>query len=217
MRGRLGHLAKIKRAKGDEDEQYTEHKAPVTDPIDDERLLPGVTRALLVIPEPDQQVGAEPHSFPADEHHQEVAAQDEDQHEEAEQVEIAKIPRKRGAGLVVHVGRRVDVDQEPDPGHHKNHHPRQRVQRERPRRLEHAVPVDGLERDRRNPVSDRDLVEPLMLRQAEKLEEGVQRQQKRRAHRRACHQTSRLLAEGTDPDNAVERGPDTGKDGDEPD
>ena len=44
----------------------------------------GLFRCL--IPEPDQQVRAEPDAFPADEHQRVVRAQDEDQHEEDEQV-----------------------------------------------------------------------------------------------------------------------------------
>src|SRR5437870_1225346 len=83
----------------------------VTDPVRDERLLAGIGRALLFVPIADQQIRAETHALPAHEHDQEVVAQDEHEHEKAEQVQIAEEARDAAARLVGDVGRRVNVNQ----------------------------------------------------------------------------------------------------------
>ena len=160
----FGHLPEVKRAEREEDQKDAEHKAEIADPVDDERLLACIGRALLGVVEADQEIGAEPDSLPPDEHHQEVAAQDQDQHEEAEQVQVAKIPGESGAGLLMHVRRRVDVNEETDAGDDENHHPRKRIERELPRHLEDAVPIDGVEGNRRNPRREFDRVEPIVFR-----------------------------------------------------
>ena len=115
------------------DQEDAEDEAPVADAVGDERLLAGVRRALLLVPVADQQVRAEAHAFPAHEHHQEVVSQDEHEHEEAEQVQVAEEARDAAARLVGHVGRRVDVDQRADAGDDEDHHPGQRIEPEAPR------------------------------------------------------------------------------------
>ena len=83
-------------------------------------LLPGGRGAVLLEPEPDQQVGAEPDALPAHEHQRQVAAQHEQQHEEREQVQVREVAH---ALLVVrHVADRVDVDQRADAGDDQHHH-----------------------------------------------------------------------------------------------
>ena len=63
-------------------------------------FLPGRRRRRLLVPEPDEQVGAEADALPADEQHQEVCRQDEQQHERAEQVHVAEEPRVASTRLV---------------------------------------------------------------------------------------------------------------------
>ena len=200
------------------DQEHAEHEAPVADAVGDERLLAGVRRALLLVPVADQQIRAQADPFPADEHHQEVVAQDQHQHEEAEQVEIAEEARHAGPRLVGDVGGRVDVDQRADAGDDQQHHPRQRIEPESPRHLQAAdAAVAQLERDRRDPLGDRDVERPRLGRQREQLPEGDHRQPERRDHRHARHQAGGPARERTDPDQTVDRRPEPGEKRDEPD
>ena len=132
-RGGVRHLAEIERPEREVDQEDAEQEAPVADPVGDERLLARVRRALLLVPVADEQVRAEADALPADEHDQVVAAQHQREHEEAEQVQVREVARHAAARLVVHVGGRVDVDQEPDPRDDQDHHRRQRIEAERPR------------------------------------------------------------------------------------
>ena len=101
-----------------------EQEPEVADAVDDEGLLAGVGGRLLREPEPDQQVRAEAHAFPADEHHREVGAEHQHEHERREQVQVREVARVLAVALLVHVGRRVDVDEEPDARHDEDHHRR---------------------------------------------------------------------------------------------
>ncbi len=56
-------------------------------------FLPASAAELLLEPEADEQVRGEAHAFPADEHEQGIAGQDQDGHEEEEQVEVAEVAR----------------------------------------------------------------------------------------------------------------------------
>src|SRR5438046_1491458 len=51
-----------------EDEEHRHQEPEVPDPVDDERLLARVGVDLLVEPEADEQIGAEPGPLPGDEH-----------------------------------------------------------------------------------------------------------------------------------------------------
>ena len=124
--------------KVDEDQEDAEDEAPVADAVGNEGLLPRVRRALLLVPVADQQVRAEAHAFPAHEHHEEVVPQDEREHEEAEEVQVAEEPRDAAARLVGDIRRRVDVNQRADAGDDQQHHPGQRIEAEAPRHLKTA-------------------------------------------------------------------------------
>jgi hypothetical protein len=88
-------------------------------------FLPASDRALLLEPEADEQVRAEADALPPHEHQGQVAAQDEEQHEEREEVQVREVA---DAVLVVgHVAERVDVDEPAHAGHDQDHHARQRV------------------------------------------------------------------------------------------
>ena len=110
--------------------------ADVADAVDDERLLAGVGRRSLLIPEPDQQVRAEPHALPAHEHDEQAVAQHEQQHERGEEVQVREVARVLRRLLLDHVGRRIDVDEEADAGDDQDHHRRQRIEPEPERHLE---------------------------------------------------------------------------------
>ena len=92
-------------------------------------FLPARGLVGVLEPEADQQVGREPHAFPADEQHEQRLAEHQQQHEEQEQVQVREVARV--ARVVLHVADRVDVDQRADAGHDQRHHGGQAVEVER--------------------------------------------------------------------------------------
>jgi hypothetical protein len=207
---RVLNRAEVERAEGHVDEKNAEDEAPVADAVRNERLLAGVRRALLLAVMISRYDKA--HALPAHEHHQEVAPQDEHEHEEAEEVQVAEESRDAGARLVGHVGRRVHVNHRADPGHDEDHHPGQRVEPESPRHLERPDgAVRGLERNRRNPLSHDHVERPRLGGQAEQLPE----REHRHAEREVNHRTppGRLSRRNGDAHEAVDRGPDAGSTG----
>ena len=120
------HAPEVERAERDEDQEHPDQEEGVAHAVDDERLLAGVARALFLEPEPDQQVGAQPHPLPAHEQHRVVPGQHQGEHREHEQVEVGH--EARVAGVLAHVADRVDVDQEAHEGHEQHHHRRQRIE-----------------------------------------------------------------------------------------
>ncbi len=147
-------FTKVERAECEEDEEQAEQKSKIADAVDDERLLAGGGSAWLSIPESNQQVRAEPDALPADEQHDEVSGEDEQQHERAEQVHVSEKARVPAAAFVAHVLRRVDVNAEPDAGDDKQHHDGKRVESQRPSDLEESDVPRGRERKLRDPVAE---------------------------------------------------------------
>ena len=136
----------VERAELGEQREHPEDERVVTDAVDDERLLAGVVRRLLLEPEADQQIRAEADALPADEHHREVRAEHQHEHERGEQVQIGEVARELAVDLVVHVRGRVDVDQRADAGDDEDHHRRQRIDAERERDVQIARRDPGVER-----------------------------------------------------------------------
>ena len=122
-------FAEIGGAEGVEDQEDAEDEAEVADAVDDERFLAGVGGEVLVVVEADQQVRAEPDSFPSDEHHHVVRSEHEQQHHEHEEIEVGE--EARVALLVRHVAGGVDVDQEADPRDDQQHRAGERIDAER--------------------------------------------------------------------------------------
>ena len=118
-RGPLHHPGEGQRPQRVPEQEHGDQEAEVADPVDDERLLAGVGVDLVAEPEADQQVGAEAHAFPADEHHREAGAQHQHQHEDHEEVEVREVP---GVPRVcLHVPDAEQVDQAADPGDDQQH------------------------------------------------------------------------------------------------
>ena len=101
------------------------HEPDVADHVDHERLHPGRRRGLAAVPEADQRVGGEADERPADDQQHEVAGQDQQQHREDEEVEVAEVAGE--AAVRRHVGDRVEVDQRRDAADDQAHVDRQRV------------------------------------------------------------------------------------------
>ena len=88
-------------------------------------FLPACEALLLAEPEGDEQVGAQAHALPAEEHEQVVVRQDEDEHGEHEEVEVGEEPVV--ALVVLHVADRVVVHEHADRAHDEQHDRRERV------------------------------------------------------------------------------------------
>jgi hypothetical protein len=136
-RNRGGNLIEVEGAERDEQQQRPEDERVIADPVDDERLVGSVRSGLPDVVITDEQIRAEPDAFPPDEHHQDVRAEHEQQHEEDEQVQIREVARELAVGLLVHVRGRIDVDERPNPGDDQDHHRRQRIEAEG--RVDHEV------------------------------------------------------------------------------
>ncbi len=116
----------VERAELMEDEDHPQDQPRVADPVHHEGLHAGGRGRVLLVPEPDEQVGAEPHPLPSHEEEGKAAAQDEQQHEEREQVQVGE---EAGTVVVVgHVAQRVDVDERADARHHQDHDRGKRIE-----------------------------------------------------------------------------------------
>jgi hypothetical protein len=80
---------------------------------------------LSVVPVANEQIGAQPHPFPANEHEQVVVGQDQDEHGGHEQVEVGE--KAVIARVTVHVADRVDMHEEADPTDDKEHDGAERI------------------------------------------------------------------------------------------
>ena len=111
MRHVLGgrqNLAEIETAERDEDQEHPQQESEVSDSVDYKRLLAGIARGLLKKVEADQQVGAQTHAFPANEHHQVIRAEHQNQHEEHEEIQVRE--EAVISALVRHIPGCVDVN-----------------------------------------------------------------------------------------------------------
>jgi hypothetical protein len=206
-RGGIRDGAKVERAEREKYGHDAEDESPVADAVREECFLARVRGALLLVPEADEQIRAQAHAFPTDEQHQEVAAEDQHEHEEAEQVQVGEEPRVRPARLVAHVGGRVHVDQHANACDDEDHHGRQRIEPDRPGHVKLGeAAVGGLQRNPGNPVRDRDGDVPGIGRQPEQTGERPHRQPERHTHRGTRHHGRHRAAEPADPEQPVEGG-----------
>ncbi len=128
----LDEVQRRRVAERPEQQEDPEQEAEVADAVDDEGLHPAVGIPAVAVPEADQQIRAEPHAFPAEEEHQQVVAEDEQQHRAQEQVQVREEALEAAvvAVVVVHVADRVDVDQRADARDDQAHDRRERIERE---------------------------------------------------------------------------------------
>ena len=119
-------MAKVKRAEIDNNEKNPDQETKIANAVDDECLLARGGRGVALEVETDQQVGGEADAFPAHEHEQHIARQDQDRHEEEEQVEEAEIPRV--ALFMSHVADGINVDEKTDAGDDQQHDQRKWIE-----------------------------------------------------------------------------------------
>jgi len=183
----LGQLAEDERpmparVQRPEEEEEAEHEAEVADAVHDEGLVAGRRVVELLVPEADQRPRAEADTLPADEHEEQVVAEDERQHGEGEQVEIREeAPERR---VVVHVAGGVEVDQPADAGDHQDHHRGERVD------AEGDVDVQRPDAHPREEVGEQEAV---LRREPRELEERHHGEHERRRHRAARDHAHREL------------------------
>ncbi len=181
--GGRGHDgAEVQAPEGDEDQEHAEEKARVSYPVHDERLLARVGGALLLEPEPDQEVGAKADPLPAHEQHQVVRAQDQGEHREHEQVQVGHVAGV--AGIVAHVSDRVDMDKEAHEGHDQDHDGREGIHLVGPIHPEGGRDAGGGRG--RDPLPEG--LHQRVLGGAPGLEDGVERNEEGERHRAAGHQ-----------------------------
>ena len=116
---------------GPEMNRYQEHsqdKAEISYPVHNKGLASRRRSALLLEPEADKEVGAQPHTLPANEHKKVTVAQHQQEHGEYEEVQVKEVPPY--PFIVVHVTDAVYMNQESYTGHHQDHHRRKRIQEE---------------------------------------------------------------------------------------
>ena len=113
--GQRRDVGKLCRSKYPHQGERPEDHARVANPVGDESLVRRRRCRVLQEVEADQQVRAQAHALPADEHEYVVIPQDERQHGEHKQVQVAKEPVV--PALVRHVSNRVNVDQHADAGY----------------------------------------------------------------------------------------------------
>ncbi len=133
------------RAEQGPDHHDPEPEPEVADAVDDERLLGRACRRRLLVPEADERVAAQADRLPADVEHQEVVAQDQQQHAEHEQVQVGEEAPE--PAVAVHVADGVDVDQQAHGRDHQEQHGGQGVDLERDVDLEVADGYPAVERD----------------------------------------------------------------------
>ena len=137
--GGLESAIKIDVAEHQEGAENAQGKAEVTDAVDDEGLHRGGRGRRLGVPEPDQQIGSQPHAFPAKEHLQEVIGGHQHQHGEGEEREVGE--EARAMRVLFHVANGIEVDERRHGVDHHQHDGGQRIDAQDPTQV-HVTDLD---------------------------------------------------------------------------
>ena len=129
------------------DEQDAYQQANIADPGDDKGLLGCFPGLRPLVPEPDQQVRADPHQLPGDVEQQEVVGQHQGEHGGGEEGMDREVPAK--ARVALHVGQGIDLDHQGHESHQAQHGDGQRVDQDAPEKGDAARGPDypGVEPD----------------------------------------------------------------------
>src|SRR5439155_3513202 len=115
----------VQHAQVQEDQESGEDHADVADGIHHERFATGKHRRRSLVPEADQQVGAESDTGPTNDQPDQIAGQNEQQHRKHEEIHVGE--ESRVTGVFPHVADRVDMNHEADAGDHEDHQGGERV------------------------------------------------------------------------------------------
>ena len=109
-----------------EQQEQAHRERRVAHARDHECLLRRRPVGRIAVPEPDQQIAAQAHAFPAEIQQQQVVGQHQREHGRHEQVHVGE---KAAVALVVpHELSRIEVDEEADEGDHQHHDQREGVE-----------------------------------------------------------------------------------------
>ena len=121
---------KSDRTRQHEHQKNTKCEAEIADAVDDKGLHGSGHGRRLFEPEADQQIGGQPHAFPAKEHLDQIVGCHQHQHRESEQRQIGEETRTRG--ILVHVSDRIQMHQSRNRIDHHQHNRRQRINAQGP-------------------------------------------------------------------------------------
>ena len=102
-----------------EQDHDPDEEAQVPHPVYQEGLLARRRRCRFLVPEPDQQIGAQPHQLPEHVEQEKVVYDDQAEHGEGEQRQEAEEPGV--ARIARHIPHGIQVHQPADHGHHHQH------------------------------------------------------------------------------------------------
>ncbi len=122
------YLRVLHRAEVPRDGKQAEQESGVTHTIGNESLVRGRRCRVPLKIKPDQQIRAQAHPFPANEHQRIVVGQYERQHGKHEQVQVAE--EAVVAVLMRHVADRINVDQHAHAGDEQQPDGRKRIEQE---------------------------------------------------------------------------------------
>ena len=108
--------------------EHTEQEPDIAHAVHDECLVGGLAVLDILVPEADEQVGAEPHAFPAEEREKQAIGKHEHNHAEQEQVDVGEEAGK--AAVAVHVTDGVQRDERADTRHEQEHDAGESVEQE---------------------------------------------------------------------------------------
>ena len=126
----------IHRPENMEQRHDTQGKAEITDTVGDKGLDGGVVGGLLLVPETDEQIGGQAHTFPAEEELEEVVGGHQHQHGEGEERQIGE--ETRAVRIVGHVAPGIDMHERGDRVDDDQHGRGQRIQLDVPGDIEIA-------------------------------------------------------------------------------
>ncbi len=109
-----------------EQQEQPDAERGVADAGHNERLACRTSIVRVFVPEPDEQVAAEAHSFPAEIQQQKVVRKHKDQHRADEKVHVGKEPAE--AFVVRHELHGIEMDEEAHEGDHQHHEQRELIQ-----------------------------------------------------------------------------------------
>ena len=159
------------------DHEDADEEQDVPDAGDEECFLRRRGGLRLVVPESDEQVGAEAHDLPEDQELQEVVRADGPEHPGREEADLRVVARL--AFLLVHVAEGIDENQEAEERHEDEHQRTEVVDQERDPDL---VSGDAGEPDVAGDRLRREI--PANGALSEDLDEDVEREDERAEHRR---------------------------------
>jgi hypothetical protein len=102
-------VEKTDRSSLEKDQHQAEDKSPVADAVGDERFLRGRRSFVFIEIKTDQQVRAEPDTFPPDKHQKKIVREYQCQHREHEQIQVCE--EAVVTAISAHVAGGKDVNQ----------------------------------------------------------------------------------------------------------